>query len=497
MPPAPINPQLALKRIDQLTRAADFDAAIAEAQMLLRAKPALAQARVALSRAYEGAGLFDDAIAQLETLVAGVADPYQAQLPRRALGDLLVRTGRADRATRVFDDGLSALPGSEPLIAGKVAAMLELGRVQEARALLAPCFEVGAPAPELAALRARVRQRAGEPSEGAAELRAYMESAPSLSPMVRRILLARLGELLDRAGAHDDAFDAFEQAAALAPGGFNPDAHDAQTDAMIRVWSREALSKAASSPERDERPVFVVGMPRSGTSLVERIIAAHPEAAAAGETNILPEAWRAVVAPLTKVRAAPDPSRIELKTIAPAASKARARFTQWSDSAARIVDKNPLNALRLGLVQPLLLGARVVHCLRDPRDTCLSNYIQQFESGLPYSSDLTHLGRFYRAYRRLMDHWTQALDVPIHVVRLERLIENPETEIRSLIGFLGLDWDERCLHPERALVTTWTASRDQVASAINASGVGRWKNYEAHLAPLLEALGPYAEGDSG
>ena len=321
-----------------------------------------------------------------------------------------------------------------------------------------------------------------------------MDNAPSLTPMVRRILLARLGELFDKAGSYDDAFDAFEQAAALGPKGFNPDAHDAQTDAMIRAWSRDALAKAAPSPERDERPVFVVGMPRSWTSLIERIIAAHPKAAAAGETNILPEAWRSVVASLPKAGSVPDPSRIELKSISPAASKARARFTQWSENALRIVDKNPLNALRLGLVQPLLPGARVVHCLRDPRDTCLSNYVQQFESGLAFASDQTHLGRFYNAYRKLMDHWAVALDVHIHEIRLERLINDPEPEIRALIEFLGLDWDDRCLHPERAEVTTWTASRDQVASAINASGVGRWKNYEARLAPLLEALGPYATG---
>lgn len=492
MPPAPINPQLALKRIDQLTRAADFDAAITEAQRLLKAKPALAQARMALSRAYESAGLFDDAIAQLEQLVTSLTNPAQAQLPRRALGDLLVRTGAADRAIQVFDAGLKATPGSEPLLAGKASALIALGRLDDARALLEPLFASGKPHPELAALRARLRQRTGQAREGADELRAYMDSAPSLTPMIRRILLARLGELLDKAQDYDAAFDAFEQAAALGPRGFNPDAHDAQTDAMIQTWTAAALAQAESAPQRDERPVFVVGMPRSGTSLVERIIAAHPEAAAGGETNILPEAWRAVVAKLPKARAVPDPARIDLKAIAPAASKARARFDQVSETAQRIVDKNPLNALRLGLIPPLLPGARVVHCLRDPRDTCLSNYFQQFESGLAYASDLTHLGRFYASYRRLMDHWADALDLPIHELHLERLVENPEAEIRALIDFLGLEWNDACLHPERADVTTWTASRDQVAASINASGIGRWKNYEPRLKPLLDALGPFA-----
>ncbi len=493
MPPAPINPQAALKRIDLLTRAADFDAAISEGQRLLKARPALAQARMALSRAYEGAGLFSDAIAQLEQLVASLTNSAQAQLPRRALGDLLVRTGAGDRALEVFDEGLSASPGSEPLLAGKASALIALGRLDDAEALLDPLFDAGAPAPELVALRARWRQRTGQAEQGANELRKYMDSAPSLTPIVRRILLARLGELLDKAGAYDEAFDAFVQAAAIGPRGFNPDAHDAQTNAMISAWTPAALAKAAHAPQRDERPVFVVGMPRSGTSLVERIIAAHPKAAAGGETNILPEAWRAVVAKLPKAAGAPDPARIDLKSIAPAASKARARFDQISDSAQRIVDKNPLNALRLGLVQPLLPGARIVHCLRDPRDTCLSNYFQQFESGLAYASDLTHLGRFYTSYHRLMDHWKSALDLPIHEIHLERLVENPETEIRALIDFLGLEWDDRCLHPERADVTTWTASRDQVASTINASGIGRWKNYGSRLDPLLDALGPLAD----
>ncbi len=494
MPPTPINPTAALRQIDRLTRAADFAAAIAQAQRLLKAKPALAQARMALARAFEGAGRFDDAIAELEQLAAGIADPKQAQLPRRALGDLLVRTGRGDRAIEVFDAGLRALPDAEPLIAGKVSALIELGRLDDAWALLAPRFESGRPAPELAALRARLRQRRGEAGDGADELREYMQSVSGLPPMIRRILLARLGELLDRAQDYDAAFAAFTEAASLAPSGFNPDAHDAQTDAMIRAWSSDAMSKAVRAPERDTRPVFIVGIPRSGTSLVERIIGAHPKASAGGETNILPEAWRSVVAPLPKAGAAPDPARITLKAIASSASTARARFDRIDASAERIVDKNQLNALRLGLIPLLLPGARVVHCLRDPRDTCLSNYFQQFESGLAYASDLAHAGRFYVSYRRLMDHWQRTLDLPIHEIRLDKLVSDPETQVRSLLKFLDLDWDERCLRPQDSGVTTWTASRDQTSSPINASGIDRWKNYQSHLGPLLEALGPYAQG---
>jgi hypothetical protein len=165
------------------------------------------------------------------------------------------------------------------------------------------------------------------------------------------------------------------------------------------------------------------------------------------------------------------------------------RIRTLSQRSLRIVDKMPVNYLYLGLVALLLPNARIIHCRRDPLDTCLSCYFQRFRHGQDYSYDLSHLGRYYTMYRQLMDYWTDTLPLPIFDIDYEALVAEPETVARELIAFCGLKWDERCLEFHRIDRNVTTASNWQVRQPVYRSAVGRWRNYEAHLNPLRAALG--------
>ena len=158
-------------------------------------------------------------------------------------------------------------------------------------------------------------------------------------------------------------------------------------------------------------------------------------------------------------------------------------------AALRIVDKMPLNFMHLGLAAMLLPGARVVHCLRDPMDTCLSCFMTNFTTGYEFASGLKDLAILYRQYARLMQHWEKVLPVRMMDISYERLVADPKTEVAGLLEFLGLPWDERCLnsHEKKRFVTT--ASVEQVRRPVYASSVGRWKNYESQLGELAAELG--------
>jgi hypothetical protein len=165
-----------------------------------------------------------------------------------------------------------------------------------------------------------------------------------------------------------------------------------------------------------------------------------------------------------------------------------ARLSRRGGRAVRVIDKQGLNYFHLGLLAAMFPRARVIHCRRDPRDVCLSCYFQQFRE-VNFAWDLGDLGRYYRQYERLMDHWRAVLPVrPLEIV-YEELVANPEAVSRQLVAYCGLDWDDRCLAFHESPRAVQTMSKLQVRQPIFTTSVGRWRRYEAHLGPLLEALG--------
>jgi hypothetical protein len=181
--------------------------------------------------------------------------------------------------------------------------------------------------------------------------------------------------------------------------------------------------------------------------------------------------------------------RLDRATARALADEYLQRLRQVGGEALRVVDKMPFNFLHLGVIATLLPKARVVHCRRDPIDTCLSCFFQNFAEPHPFALDLAHLGHYYREYERLMAHWAEVLPLPVFKLSYEELTADQEAVSRRLVEFCGLEWDERCLRFNETERHVRTASALQVRRPLYRTSVGRWKRYERHLAPLLEALG--------
>ena len=241
----------------------------------------------------------------------------------------------------------------------------------------------------------------------------------------------------------------------------------------------------------EERPVFIVGMPRSGTSLVEQILASHPAVYGAGETHALRNCLREELPPDAGDYQLPR----QLATLDDAAfRRVAARYSRHLDELApgalRITNKLPGNLVFLGLMHLLYPRARIIHCRRDPMDTCLSCYTKLFTTGHPFSYELGELGRFHRMYQQLMTGWQRLLpEGAVLEVVYEELVANFESGTRRLVGHCGLPWDDACLSFHTAARPVRTASLAQVRQPIYSSSVGRWKRYASELAPLKEALG--------
>ena len=261
-------------------------------------------------------------------------------------------------------------------------------------------------------------------------------------------------------------------------------------DGLIAVCTPGYFERVRSFGVDSDVPVFVVGMPRSGTTLAEQILASHPCACGAGELHDIGQ----IVIKLAEGLGGPEQYPNSLGRLDPAPVRALAeayldQLRQRCGEAARVVDKMPLNYQHLGVIAALFPRARVVHCRRDPIDTCLSCYFQDFARPLPFGPDLAHLGHHYREYERLMAHYTRVLPLPLFELRYEELTADQEAVSRRLLDFCGLDWDDRCLRFHETARTVNTSNALQVRQPLYRSSVGRWKRYEAHLAPLLEALG--------
>jgi hypothetical protein len=235
-------------------------------------------------------------------------------------------------------------------------------------------------------------------------------------------------------------------------------------------------------------------MPRSGTTLVEAILASHPQVHGAGELDD-------VFLMRQELHAASDAGKpypyclesVSAQTLDQVAGRHLARLEALAPGAARVTDKMPQNFLNLGMIDLLFPGARVIHCARSPLDTCLSIYFQQFMQHHVYASDLENIGLYYREYRRLMHHWRAALRIPMIEVNYEDLTEHPEASIRRLLDFCGLPWDDRCLRHHETGRVAKTFSYSQVRQPIYQTSVARWKRYEKHLDPLIRTLGDACE----
>jgi hypothetical protein len=263
-------------------------------------------------------------------------------------------------------------------------------------------------------------------------------------------------------------------------------------DWAIANFTPEQFAATADWGDPSELPVFIVGMPRSGTSLVEQIVASHSQVFGAGESKDV----GSIVQTLDGGDRHYPPSQWDRAAVRGAATAHLDRMREQGGDALRVTDKMPDNCRILGQIAALFPRARVIVCRRDPRDVCVSCHFQQFAEGQAWSTDQAELAERVREIDWLLAHWRAVVPLRMLEVRYEDLVANLEAESRRLIAFLGLEWEPACLAFHETERPVFTASLWQVRQPLYSSSVGRWRNYRTHLGPLLEGLKGLVPDDS-
>lgn len=302
-----------------------------------------------------------------------------------------------------------------------------------------------------------------------------------------------LGKVLDARGDYDGAMQSWNIANAARcrmVGQFDAQALRERVEHMLPLFGKDAFQTATGSP--DTRPVFIVGMPRSGTTLTEQIIAAHPDAYGCGELPDIALIARNLPSRTGGARHWPhiideiDPSTLEW-----AIARYLAAATRHAPAGAkRLIDKAPMNYYALGLIGMMFPAARIVWCRRDPRDVAISIYGENFSLSERFANRMDSIGQCINLQNRLMQHWCQTLPNPILTLDYESLVGEPEAQARRLLAFIGLDWHPACLEFHASERGVQTPSRWQVRQPIHTRSIGRWKNYVNALEPLMQALDP-------
>jgi tetratricopeptide (TPR) repeat protein len=311
-----------------------------------------------------------------------------------------------------------------------------------------------------------------------------------LSDADRCFLKFAAGKYFDDLGEYDEAFQHFQEGNQLKALTFDIGQYETFIESIISTSDADYLAARTEYGFADETPVFIVGMPRSGTTLVEQILSSHPEVFGAGE---LPDIAGIIKAfPQHTAEKAPYPQCLPMAQPAVFEGFGQSyvqRLKNLSNDAQRIVDKNPINHQHLGLILTMLPKARIIHCSRYVLDTCLSCYFQNFRAGQEFSYSFEGIAAYYNGYRRLIDHWTTIAPGRIIEMEYEGVVDDLEGRARGLIDFLGLNWDNNCLHFHEAKRAVATASDLQVRQPIYKSSVRRSDNYAKHISKLKSLLG--------
>lgn len=312
-----------------------------------------------------------------------------------------------------------------------------------------------------------------------------------LAPETKLRLEHALGKHFEKAGDYDTAFRHFRNSnetkkSITRP--FDIDAFSSQFDRLIDFYTPERIEQLARYGSQDERPVFVVGLPRTGTSLTEQILSSHSAVHGAGELSYMQSLADQVESSIGGVGAkgASPLSQRSIEGLGKTYLDGLGR--QAPESSQRIVDKYPLNYMHVGLISILFPRAKVIHCQREPLDVAISCYTVLFKSGNEFANDLLHFGMYYKEYLRLMEHWSVVLRAPCFELHYEDLIRKPEDVTRELIAFCDLPWEEECLRFERNKRMVRTPSNWQVRQKLFDTSIARWKNYEQHLLELKSFL---------
>lgn len=519
---SPENPELFNNLGTALHRQGRAGEAAAAFEAAAGAAPTFAMAWANLGAALSDEGRLEDALEacrKAQTLQPDYAAPFYTE------GGILMETGDVDGAEAAYRRFNELAPRQSKGPAALATLLSETGRADEASTRLEQALADDPGSALLYQAMGSLLARQGESEDAVAHLQKAIGLDPDLSIAYFELVesgkvtfddsaLAHMTGMLRRTDVRDDqkvrlnfalalhydrADDTAQAATYIASGNqlrksvsaglghvHDQDWAEMRAAEVKRLFTRTFIEDRQSMGLDDPTPIFVVGLPRSGTTLVERIIASHSRAAAAGEVR-----WMEQTVERLTAAEPPYPGSVAEMSESDIHDLGHGYLDHLRNTAGeheRIVDKLPFNFHRLGFISILFPRAKIIHCRRDVRDSGLSCYFQNFGEHMPWTNDLADMGNYIRLYREIMAHWATVLPEPYLELDYEELVGDPEPQTRRLLDYLGLDWENACLDFHKQAGTVQTASLWQVRQPIYRSSVNRWQRYETLLRPLLDQL---------
>jgi len=454
--------------------------AVALHRKAIELDPRRAVSHCDLGNALSELGRLEEATASFRQALAIKADDVQAQL---GLGTVVRMQGRAAEAEASCHAVLAIEPQNVEglLLLGELHA--DRGQFAQAQQLFERALAIDADSPFVYCSIATHRKMTPEDSAWLKGVKALLARPQPLAHEIR--LRSALGKYFDDLARYDEAFASYRCANDLTKRyqpGYDPSKLTRRVDRILGALDAAFLRQRQGEASASELPVFIIGMPRSGTSLTEQILASHPAVFGAGELPFWNRAFNSFEAAALR-------NESSTTLIASLARDYLERLRTLSGTALRVIDKMPANFLYAGLIHAVFPRARIIHMQRHPLDTCLSIYFQNFFNMGAYANDLEHLAHYYQEYQRITAHWRALLPASsLLEVPYEGLIADQEGWTRRLLAFLDLPWNPRCLDFHETERVVITASRWQVRQRIHTASAGRWRNYEKHLGPLRQLL---------
>jgi tetratricopeptide (TPR) repeat protein len=489
-----INPRFIEALINKARALPQEDArtALGIAEQAIKLQPNHALAWLARGNLLNGMRRFDEALESFARALALQPNLVEAWLGR---GDAFEDLRKLDEAKEAYDKALSIDPGNTTAQVALGSHFLETGRIDDARQLFRKAIELE---PSGAAtywnLCSTKKFSAGDPDIAAMETLATQQH---MSKRNRMFLDFALGKAYSDIGDHRRSFEHLlaANAAERETIAYTESDPIALFDGIRKVFTPELLTAKSGSGDLSRRPIFIVGMPRSGSTLLEQILSSHPAVEGVGEVPAFPDAANSVISrtldPQVNDARYPDiVPDLDGQTLTSIGQDYLARIAALAPEAAeRLTDKMLSNYLYIGLIHLTLPNAVILHTVRNPLDTCLSCFSIRFKDRkLRYTYDLGELGRTYRRYQAVMRHWHSVLPGKVLDVQYEDVVADIEMQARRIIAHCGLPWDDRCLAFHKNERAVRTASVSQVRQPIYKSSVSRWRPYEEFLGPLLKEL---------
>ena len=456
----------------------------------LRMVPNYADAWLNLGKLRQDEGRLHDAASCYERALKAAPNMAEAH---NNLGNIHHRTGQVNAALASYSRAVEANPGYVEALFNKAVIQAEIGQISDAISSYRAVIEAEPDHVEAMCGLGEALETVGQVAEATECFRRACRIRPHQLPEEREERLHyTLGRNFDRLMDYDRAFAEIKIANELRSAAFrrvgktyDQSAQEQLVDQIMAAFQMGSANKLTGLGVEENLPILILGMPRSGTTLAEQILASHPQVHGAGELFEIPRISQCLASGSNWWEGV---ERLDHSLAANLANDYLAALRKRAPTAQRIVDKLPTNFLFIGLIRAILPNATIVHMRRDKRDNCISSYFQNFSEAIPHNHDLGDLGHYYRQYERLMEHWDAVFPGEIFHLDYEWLVREQEAASRALIDRCGLEWNDSCLDFHTTDRTVQTASYMQVRRPIYDASIARWRHYERYIGPLLDAL---------